>query len=189
MGATTRPREPSMRPSDEADREQLRLARAQGDALRKALLHMTRKEAEGGAERRAGDYLVAYAVEEAEGLYHRRPDGELEWREPEEENVHVEVAVCDGADGRFVPGLPVTATLVDAGGNEVGTHRQPFLWHPWLYHYGRNWTVPGDGAYTLRVRIDPPYFPRHDKVNGRRYVEPVEVEFRDVRIKTGRKIS
>jgi Fe2+ transport protein len=85
--------------------------------------------------------------------------------------------------------LMVRATLIDADGNEVGTHRQPFLWRPWLYHYGRNRTVPGDGDYTLRVRVEPPEFPRHDKTNGRRFVEPVEVEFRDVAIKTGRKIS
>lgn len=181
-------REPPMRPSDEASEEQLRLARAQGDALARTLRHMTENEADDGGEQAAGDYLVGYAVEEAEGLYFMR-DGELEWREPEQENVHVEVSVRDRADGRFVPGLTVHATLIDADGNEIGRHRQPFLWHPWLYHYGRNWTVPRDGAYSLRVRVEPPEFPRHDKINGRRFAEPVEVEFSDVAIKTGQKKS
>ena len=97
--------------------------------------------------------------------------------------------VRDGADGRFVPGLSVSATLIDADGNEVGTHEQPFLWHPWLYHYGRNWKVPGDGMYTLRVRVEPPTYARHDKKNGVRYREPVEVEFRGVKIETGQKSS
>lgn len=181
-------RRPPMRQSDEADREQLRLAREQGDALQRAIDEMTESEAHDGGEKRAGDYLIGYAVEEAEGLY-RLEDGELRWHEPEEENVHVEVAVRDGADGRFIPGLEVHATLVGSDGREVGTHRQPFLWHPWLYHYGRNWTVPTDGEYALKVRVETPDFPRHDKKNGKRFAEPVEVEFEGVNIKTGRKKS
>ena len=38
--------------------------------------------------------------------------------------------------------------------------------------------VPGDGAYTFRVHIDAPTFHRHDRKNGLRDAEPVEVEFR-----------
>ena len=48
-----------------------------------------------------------------------------------------------------------------------------------IYHYGRK---PRGGVYTLRVRIEPPRFSRHDEVNGCRFVEPVEVEFSDVRV-------
>ncbi len=81
------------------------------------------------------------------------------------------------------------ATLIDADGNIIATHPQPFLWHPWLYHYGRNWEVPGDGTYTLRVRIDPPMFMRHDSTNGKRYAERVEIEFKNVKIETGQKKS
>jgi hypothetical protein len=175
-----------MQMSDEATAEELGLARAQGSALQRALEHMTRKVAHDGREIAAGEYRVAYAVEEAEGMYELR-DGDLEWIEPEEANVHVEVAVRDAGDGRFVPGLKITATLLESSGRELGTHEQPFLWHPWLYHYGHNWTVPGDGTYTLRIHIDPPRFCRHDKANGRRYLQPVDVEFTDVKIKTGRK--
>lgn len=115
--------------------------------------------------------------------------GQLHWQEPEQENAHLEVCVRDAADGRFIPGLDVYATLLDSSGNEVGTHQQPFLWHPWLFHYGRNWILPGDGTYTLRVRFDPPNFGRHDKTNGQRYTQPVEVEFRDIQIETGQKKS
>lgn len=182
--AQFRPR--PMRPSDEATAEQLHLGRTQGDAFERALEHMMKQVAADGSEIVAGDYRVGYAVEEAEGLYFPR-DGHLEWVEPETENVHVEVSVRDSADGRFLPGLVVQATLIDRDGREIGSHRQPFLWHPWLYHYGRNWTVPGDGTYTLRVRIEPPDFPRHDRVNGRRFLMPVEVEFDEVSIRTGRK--
>jgi uncharacterized protein involved in high-affinity Fe2+ transport len=62
----------------------------------------------------------------------------------------------------------------------------PFLWHPGLHHYGRNIKVPGDGRYTLRVRVAPPALMRHDEANGRRYAATVEVEVKDVAIKTGR---
>ncbi len=84
---------------------------------------------------------------------------------------------------------PDLAAVVEQrrGHPQRGTHDQPFLWHRWLYHYGRNWQVPHDGRYALRVRIEPASFPRHDRVNGRRYADPVVVEFDDVHIETGHK--
>ena len=93
------------------------------------------------------------------------------WHDPEDENLHVEIAVCDASDGRFVPALTVTGTLIDPDGNEVGTHEHPLLWHPMIYHYGRNWKVPQDGEYTLKVHIEPPTFMRHDEINGCRFDE------------------
>lgn len=187
MAETGQGQRPPMQPSDEATEEQLRLATNQGIAMQRALDHMTQQEAH-GEEKRAGDYLVGYAVEQAEGMYMLR-DGRLEWQEPDNENAHVEVSARDASDGRFIPNLTVYATLIDGAGNEIGTHQQPFIWHPWLYHYGRNWQVPGDGEYTLRVRVEVPDFPRHDKVNGRRFAQPVEVEFPGVKIETGQKKS
>ncbi len=178
----------TMRPSAEATREQLELGRQQGESLENAISEMTKHEAHAGGQQTVGDYIVGYAVESAEGLWHPR-GGKLEWVEPTEENAHIEIAVRDAADGRFIPALDVRLTVLDAEGREVGTHRQPYLWHPWLYHYGRNWTVPGDGRYTLRVHIAAPEFARHDHVNGNRYADPVNVEFRDVSIKTGQKRS
>ena len=178
---------PPMAASDEATSNQLRLAREQGDAFERALKQMTEHEAH-GAEQRAGDYLIGYAVEHAEGMYELH-DGELRWMEPRDENAHLEIVVRDAGDGRFIPGLAVHATLIDGEGREVGTHEQPFLWHPWLYHYGRNWRVPGSGAYTLRVRVEAPTFCRHDKTNGQRYARPAEVEFQRVQIETGQKHS
>ena len=179
-------RKPPMRESEESDREQLELARAQGEALQKALEAMDEESDSGVIVQRAGDYEIGVAVEEAEGMW-MWEDGELAWRNPEEENCHVEVCVRDGADGRFVPALEVTATLIDPDGKEVATHEQPFIWHPWLYHYGRNWTVPGPGEYRIRVRVEPPRFMRHDHENGRRFLEPVEVEFEGVEIEPDQK--
>jgi hypothetical protein len=178
-------RRPSdLTPSEEGDRKGLELGRAQGQALTRTLEHMTRDVAHDGAETRAGEYLVAYAVEEAEGLYVPR-DGRLEWTEPDGENAHVEVAVRDAADGRFIPGLEVTATITGSDGAEVGTRRMPLLWHPYLYHYGCNWSLPRDGRYKLRIRFDPPRFPRHDRKNGNRFCDACDVTFDDVRVKIG----
>jgi hypothetical protein len=187
MAMTTPHAKPPMKSSDEATQEQLRLAKAQGAAFEKALVHMTQEEAHGD-EKAAGQYRVGWAAEDAEGMY-VFTNGELVWHEPQDENAHLEVSVRDGADGRFVPGLKVTLTVLDDEGNEVGSHEQPFIWHPWLYHYGRNWVLPGDGTYTLRIHIDSPEWHRHDKENGKRFARPVDVEFANVRLKTGQKLS
>lgn len=182
---TTEPHRPPMDPgSSEADQRQLELAAAEGAAYGRALEHMTGEVAKDGGEQRAGDYLVGYAIEDAEGMYHWTGDG-LEWHNPQDENVHLEVAVRDAADGRFVPGVSVQATLVTPSGEKLGPYPQELVWHPMLYHYARNWQVPEDGLYTLRVHVDPPTFMRHDELNGRRFVEPVDVEFTGVRIERG----
>lgn len=136
---------PPMEVTEEAKKKHLDLARKQGEALKQALDEMTQNVAQRGEEKAAGHFLVGYAIEKPEGMYVVE-DGELQWQEPEGKNIHIEISVRDGADGRFVPALDVELTVLDAEGQEVGTHRQPFLWHPWLYHYGRNWQLPGDGG-------------------------------------------
>ena len=169
-----KPTTPPMVSSEESTKDQLALARKQGEAYADAVQAMDK---ETGADiKAAGEYEVGIVVESAEGMYYM-DGGRLVWKEPAEENAHVEVAVRDAADGRFVPGLTVSVTLTDSGGNALGTHEQPFLWHPWLYHYGRNWKVPGEGDYRVTVRIEAPTFMRHDHENGKRFAEPVEVEF------------
>ena len=61
---------PPMDPNtSEADAKQLDLARAQGEAYGRALTHMTTEVATDGGEQNARDYLVGYAIEEAEGMY------------------------------------------------------------------------------------------------------------------------
>ncbi len=181
---TTEATTPPTKVSEEAKAHQHRMAQDQGQAYVTALHHMANTVADDGGEKPAGEYVVAYAVEKAEGMW-KMSGGELHWQEPDDANVHIEISVRDGADDRFVPGLEVYVTVVAPDDTEVGTEQQPMLWHPWLYHYGRNWQVPGDGEYTLRVRIEAPDFPRHDPQNGRRYAEPVEVEFTGVKFKTG----
>ena len=72
---------------------------------------MTGEVAEDGGERAAGPYLVGYS---------------LKWREPVEENLHVEIAVSDRADGRFVPALDVTVTPSTRAASWE-PHQQPML--------------------------------------------------------------
>lgn len=181
MNDSTPPMDPS---SSEATQRQLELASAQGEAYRRALEHMATEVAHTGGMRQVGDYLIGYAIEEAEGMYHFA-DRQLTWLNPGSENAHVEVAVCDAADGRFIPGLDVQVSLVGPSGQEIGPFPQPMLWHPMLYHYGRNWELPEDGEYTLRIHVEPPTFMRHDEINGRRFTEAVDVEFTGVPIERG----
>ena len=185
MALTTTASEPLTRPSDEADEQQLQQARAEGQAYLTSLNYMANEVADTGGKKRAGEYLVGFAQERAEGMYHLR-DGGLTWLEPEDENCHIEVAVVDAADHRFIPYLDIEVTVLDAEGTEVTTFEPQFLWHPGLYHYGKDIKLPGDGTYTLQIKIAPPSFPRHDEVNGKRYAEPVDVTFENVQIKTGR---
>lgn len=170
--------------SEEVDDRQLELARQAGDAYQAALEYMAEEVAHTGATRESGDYLVGIAQEEAEGLYAPTGDGDLEWREPDAENCHIEVAVCDADDGRFLPELDVSVTVLD-GDETVASFQPSFLWHPGLFHYGANITLPDDGEYTIRVQVDPPTFHRHDETNGRRYADGAAVTFEAVDVETG----
>jgi hypothetical protein len=175
---------PALRKSDEGDEVGLRLGQSQGKRFGCALRHMLEDIADGGEEIRSRDYLIAYAFEKAEGMYVRQHNG-LVWQAPQNENIHIEIAVRDGADGRLIPTLDVDVTLIDKSGKEIGTHRHPLLWHPYLYHYGRNWRIPGDGVYSLRVRFPAPRFHRHDRKNGNRFRDGADVTFKNVALKTG----
>lgn len=175
---------PALVPSDEGDKRGLELGRTEGEAFGRILKHMLEDVADDGAEIKSGDYLIAYAVEKAEGMYAPQGSG-FEWQAPKDENIHIEVVVRDCADGRLIPGLDIDVTVTDKNGKEIGTHQHPLLWHPYLYHYGRNWVVPGDGTYSLRVRFAAPQFHRHDKKNGKRFSMGADVTFENVTLKTG----
>src|SRR6185295_11504947 len=182
-----RMRKHNRRASDEADGSQLKLAAAEGRAYQKSLSYMVNEVADSGGRMQVDDYIVAYAQERAEGMYHLGPGGKLKWMEPpKNSNCHLEVSVSDAADRRFIPYLAVTATLFPTKGKKIGPFKIPFVWHPGLYHYGRNIHMPGDGVYRLVIEIDPAEFMRHDKENGRLYARRVVAEFPRVKIKAGR---
>lgn len=129
----------------------------------------------------AGDYEIAYRVGPAKGLYEFSA-GKLEWKEPQEENAHLDVLVTDAADGRQVSGLHVEATLLDRKGARAAANHLPYVWDPQENHYGSNVNVPESGTYMLQVHIYPATFPRTDKERGERYVADTHVQFEDVRI-------
>lgn len=181
--AETEARTPPTKASEEAAPHQHRMAQAQGDAYVTALNHMANTVADAGGEQPVEDVIVAYAVEKAEGMYKMR-NGDLVWTEPESENIHVEISVRDGADNRFIPGLDVTVTVTKSdNGEQVFSGNLPMLWHPWLYHYGANVSVPSAGKYDIAVSVEPPVFHRHDEKNGRRYQRPIACVFEGVEVK------
>jgi hypothetical protein len=159
-------------------------ARTGGEAYRAAVQAMADRS--GVQTRESDDFLIGVIVEPAEGMYEPSPGGHgLEWHEPEDANAHLEVAVADRHDGRFVPGLDVQVEVRASKAVVVVDEELPFLWHPFLYHYGANVMVPEAGDYTVTVRIGQPDFHRHDPVNGRRYLDPVEVTFDRIHFEPG----
>jgi hypothetical protein len=168
-------------PSSEATTAQLALTKQEGDLYGQAL-SMVAQEAK-VVTTTAGDFQVSLIAKKATGLWKLKDSG-LVWTDPGSSNAHLEVAVRDAGDGRFVPGLNITLSLTAPDGTSVGKHKLPFVWHPWFYHYGLNWKVPGDGDYTAKAHIDAATFARHDQSNGNRYADPVDVDF-TITIQTG----
>ncbi len=180
-------RVPPRKKTDEASKHGLQLAKRAGDAYQEMVSYFIADVASDGGTVEAGDYRIGVAVEEAEPLWQLSGDRLELTSPPEGDNAHLEVVVTDAADGRFIPGLHVTARLRAADGSEIGSYELPFLWHPTMYHYGRNVRVPQEGDYELEVGIAVPTFARHDKTNGRRYVSGVTASVAGLHIKPGRK--
>ena len=171
--------------TDEADAKQLELAREQGESYRKALEHMANDVAHDGGMQEAGEYLIGYAVEEAEGMY-MWEDGELDWQDPEDENLHVEIAVCD-ALGRALRPLPEGHRHAHRPRRQRGRHaRAPDALAPDALPLRAQLEGPGRRRRTrCKVRVEPPTFMRHDDVNGCRFKEPVETTFENVKVERG----
>lgn len=177
------------KPSKESTPEQLRLARDQGDRY-KAALEAMRHETGRGASIEVRDMVISYSEENAEGMYEWQDD-QLVWRNPDpEQNAHLEIAVQDAHDGRFIPYLDVKVTVFESGKDEpLFSVDLPFLWHPWLYHYGSNVHLPHEGMYDLLVNVSELRIGRHDMENGDRYTHAAEVRFERAPLVTGQKLN
>lgn len=175
--------------SEEMEQEQEK-AKLPGDAYDHTLKDMF-KQANDGKTGTAGDYFVAYALEYAEGWWLYKSDKFRYTAENDmsgKTNAHVEVAVCDANTKRFIHDLDVTATLIDDKGTKVGTMNEPFMWHPWLYHYGENWRVPSAGRhYKLHVHFEPPAYHRYGKTYGKQFTQAGDIDFTNLVVKTGQK--
>lgn len=174
--------------SNESPKNGELLARAEGDALGRSLYEMIGGEAVNGTVMHLGDYLVAVGVEYSEGYWAMRKD-DLHYFSAFEQsaarNAHVEVGVMDGGTGRALPDLKVTATLI-RDGKPVGTMSQPFMWHPWLFHYGENWRIPRSGRYDIRVHVDAPAFRRYGDA-ATRFASAIDTTFTGIKIVAGEK--
>ena len=166
------------------------LAQMTGAAYENTLKEMFH-QANDGKTATKGNYFIAMAVEYAEGWWLYKADKFLYLAENDmsgKTNAHVEVAVCDTGSKRFLHDLDVTATLYDENNIKIGERNEPFMWHPWLFHYGENWRIPkASRHYRLHVHISPPPYRRYGKMLGKQFTEAVDLDFDNVELKTGQK--
>lgn len=168
----------------EDNEKKIALAEAQGKAFTAALEYM--KEMDNHVAKEVGDYIISLASEEAEGTY-SFTNGKLQWHVPREKaNSHLEIVVQDKKDKRFIPNLQITGKVYDENDKLVTEAKFPFLWHPFLYHYGAMLEIPKEGKYTIQVTFPAPDFHRHDEIKGKRYEEGVDVRIGPIELETGR---
>jgi hypothetical protein len=102
----------------------------------------------------AGEFRIAFTITSSEGWWDKAGGGKLAWHDAPDGNVHLRIFVLDRVDGRLVPGLTLRVTLIDDNGNEQSVPAD-FGWYPLINAYGGNVPLDTDGAYTLRVTVDP----------------------------------
>lgn len=167
----------------EDNARKIELAEKQGKAFSEALDYM--KNMDNHAEKTVDDYIISLASEEAEGTYQLK-NGKLEWHVPKKEfNTHLEIVVRDKKDQRFIPGLNIKAKVFNEKDELVVEKDCPFLWHPFLYHYGAMFEIPKEGKYTVEVSFPAPEFHRHDEIKGKRYEKGVQIRI-PIEMETGR---
>ena len=171
------------------------LALSEGAALARSLNEMANNVAVSGVQTRTGDYLAYVAIERSEGYWEphgHTPDGlglryTIEADESAAHNAHLEIGLRDSLTGRFLPGLRVRGTMIDDRGRSAGTFEQPFMWHSWIHHYGRNWRVPRSGRYTIRLHADVPPYRRYGPFAATLFTTPVDLEIPNLKVVTGQK--
>ncbi|HEY5085964.1 MAG TPA: hypothetical protein VII66_01270 [Gemmatimonadaceae bacterium] len=170
-------------------RESKELAHSEGAAVERSLAEMLHSGRATGSQVRSGDYTVAVAVRRARGYWEAR-NGKLAYVTPDS-NVgpiaHIDVLIRDEATRRFVPGLRVRAMILDSRRREIDTYLMPFMWGPWMNHYGLNVPVPRGGRYTIRVRADAPSFRRYGSTALKEFNHAINVELHNVWLVTAEK--
>ena len=132
-----------------------------------------------------GDYLIAYMVEKPRSLQFLR-GGKLMEEKLQKENAYIGVAVHSTSDYHFIDNLSVTVTVIDEMGNLIGKQQHLYHQRPELHHYGKNWILPGDGLFTLRVIIEDQDLKMEGSMKHISSSGLVEVEFNGVKIETGK---
>lgn len=178
-----------------ADTAGLTLAMNEGAALGRSLNEMANNVAVSGGATRAGDYIAYVAFERSEAYWEpngHTPDGlslryTIEADESLAHNAHLEIGMRDTLTGRFLPGMPPQATILDAQGRVVGTYEPHFMWHPWIHHFGMNFRIPHSGHYTVRVHADMPRYRRYGRLAETMFAAPLDAEIPNLKIVTGQK--
>lgn len=138
---------------------------------------------EAGGEQEVGAYRVGYIVEPAEGWWDGDPTV-LQWRGPSgAETNHIEILPFEAESGLLVPDMRIELTILDEAG-EVVESKPLALYRGEFYNYTNNFSLTSNGVYTLRAKLNPPDFRRHDagEAEGKVFTEPVTVEFENVQI-------
>jgi len=162
-------------------KKQDELVRKQGDAFiasynlyMEELIHVVKK---------TDDYIVTVAFGATEGMYEMQTDKSLEWVTPEGYGfVHMSVVIQDRDDKRFVPNLEVFVRLYDNDNKLITESEAPFLWNPYVFHYGMDLTIPEEGNYTAEVTIKRPDFNRQNKDHGNKYTNDVTIRLQSVKL-------
>ncbi len=164
-------------------RQATQLASSEGEAVDRPMADLLRSADASGSQARSGDYKVAVVVRSARGYWEAR-NGKLNYASPTNSvgpTAHIDVSIRDATTGRFVPDLKVRVTVLDSRKKEIDTYATPFMWHPWMNHYGLNMPVPGPGRYTIRVRAEAPAFRRYGSMALKKFNRPIDVEVHNVR--------
>lgn len=171
----------------EDNKTKIELANQQGKSYQNAVDYL-KKIVSSYQEEKVDDYIITVCAEEAEGLY-QLEDGELEWQDPKEGlNSHIEIIVQDADDKRFIPELNVHATLFTKDKEIIQEKYHPFLWHPYVFHYGANWRIPAEGEYWVELKISAPRFHRHDVVKGKKYPRMINITLGPLKMEAERKL-
>jgi Fe2+ transport protein len=166
-------------------RQAVDLARDEGEAVDRPLTALIAGPDASGSQVRSGDYKVAVVVQQDRGYWEAR-NGKLSYVNPDSSvgpTVHIDVIVRDATTGRFVPGLRLRATILNSRKKEIDTYTLPFMWHPWMNHYGLTVPTPGKGRYTIRVRAEAPDFRRYGNTALKKFNRAIDVSVRGVRMR------
>lgn len=141
--------------------------------------------ADAGGSTTTGPWRVAYIVEAAEPWYHG-VGAQQHYREPAPgETHHIEIIPIESATGRIVPDVPIQLEVVDSAGAVVDSKSLNFYYSE-FFHYANNFSVPQEGTYTLRARLDAPTFLRHGEATEPPALgEGAQVTFTGVELKHG----
>lgn len=130
-------------------------------------------------EKIEGDLLFALIIEKARWLQFIQNDQRI-MKKPDFENAYIGVAIHSTKDFHFIKDLSVNVSVYDQKGTLIGEHQHFYHPRPELHNYGQNWILPGDGIYSIVVKIE-----NQNDETGKNY----SVKFSNVKIQTGQHIS